>query len=119
MTTVVVSWSVLVVAIGQAPPPGAQEGDQRQPRLEYLKQRTAEFALYRGSDGKSPLPLKPEPVSHYSNPLGPSSDGATFLWLDGGRPVAALSLSLRSNPRNAVIRECTSFSATPLECRQK
>ena len=83
---------MLLAFIGQVPPPAGEGGEQRQQRLEYLKQRTADFALFRGPDAKTPLPLKPEPISHYSNPLGPSSDGATFLWLDLGRPVAVLSL---------------------------
>jgi len=55
----------------------------------------------------------------FSNPERESGtwDGATFLWLEGTKPVAAISYGIR-RPNNAVFREHTSFSATPLACRK-
>src|SRR5205085_10593172 len=58
-------------------------------------------------------------VLRYSNPESElSRDGAMFLWLVGARPVAAISLSIRSRPLNRAYYECTSFSSQPLECKR-
>lgn len=106
---------VAVVLCGQAPP---TEDARRQERLQYMKDRVAEFSLVRASSPQ-PLALKEEPVMRFSNPERESGtyDGATFLWLDGTRPVAAISYGIR-RPNDAVFREHTSFSATPLMCRK-
>ncbi len=45
-----------------------------------------------------------------------SLDGAMFVWLEGSRPVAAASFSVR-RLNNMLYRECTSFSSSPLESR--
>ena len=109
--------AVVSALMGQAPQQPAESGTSRQQQLQFLRSKAAEFELFRGPGGKTPLTLKAEPISRYTNWVGLSTDGATFLWLEGTRPVAALSLSLRTQPANSVYRECTSLSATPLECR--
>lgn len=86
--------------------------------MRFFKEKAAELGLFRGSKAKEPQPLLREPVLRYSNServIG-SLDGATFLWLEGARPLAAVSFSVR-RVGNAVYRECTSFSGMPLECR--
>jgi len=110
--------SILVVTVallGQALSP---EGAQREERLKYMKDRTAEFVLLCESS-KEPLSLKEEAIVRFNNPERESGtwDGATFLWLNGTKPVAAISYGIR-RPNNAVFREHTSFSATPLVCRK-
>jgi hypothetical protein len=82
-----------------------------------MEERAGEFSLLR-KDATDPLPLKKESVLRYSNPERDSGtwDGATFLWLDGPRPVAAISFGIR-RPKNAVFRELTSLVQSPLECR--
>jgi hypothetical protein len=107
---------ILIASFGQAPEAPAGIDANREQQMQFLKAQAAEFMVYRAADTKTPLSLKAEPVLRYSNPVGSSSDGATFLWLDGTLPVAAVSFSIR-RPNNAVYRECTSFSATPLDCR--
>lgn len=92
---------------------------ERQEQLAFFKQQAAELALYEASEAINPLPLHPEPVLRYTNAerdIG-SLDGATFLWLDGPRPIAAVSYSVR-RLRNEVYRECTSLSGSPLVCRK-
>lgn len=114
------SLAVLLATLGQAPDDLPASDAVRQEQMEYLKERATQLALYR-PDAEAPLPLTPQPVLRYSNNervnAGSSSDGATFLWLHGTLPVAAVSLSIR-RPNNPVYRECTSFSSTPLECRR-
>src|SRR5262245_9327523 len=107
-----------MAALGQ---PAAEElrPDQRLEQLQFFKAEVAELQLFRGAEAKEPQPLTPEPVLRYSNSereIG-SLDGATFLWLDGARPMAAVSLSIRKLNSDAY-RECTSFVGEPLACRR-
>jgi len=95
---------------------GADSSTARQARLDYLKSRAAECELFKQADRASPLTLSKDPLLRYSNPVRglKLSDGATFLWLDGARPLAAAAWSLRG-PGNAW-REFTSLAAEPLAC---
>jgi hypothetical protein len=105
--------SFLLLAQTAAPDEAA-----RQERLQFMQDRAAEFTLLR-EGATEPLPLKKEPVLRYSNPERDSGtwDGATFLWLDGNRPVAAISFGIR-HPKDAVFSELTTFIQTPLVCRK-
>jgi len=93
-----------------------QAESDRQDRLQFLKQKVVDLVLSRPA-GEEEFPLKAEAVLLYSNPEKETgtSDGATFLWLDGKRPVAAVSFSIR-RPENRAYRQLTSFSAKPLVC---
>jgi hypothetical protein len=88
----------------------------RQARLDYLKSRAAECELFKEGDCKSPLVLSKEALLRYTNPVRgiKLSDGATFLWLDGERPLAVASWSLRG--AGNVWREFTSLTDKPLAC---
>jgi hypothetical protein len=107
---------IVLASIAQAPPE-PEIVTVREEQMRYLKERAAQLRLYQQPDTQAPLKLTEQPVLRYSNWAGLSSDGATFLWLSGDRPVAAVSLSLR-RPNNAVYRECTSLWAKPLDCRE-
>jgi hypothetical protein len=110
------SLGTTALAQADAPPPAANE---RQEQLKFFRAQVAELGLFRGNDAQEKQPLSPEPVLRYSNSereIG-SLDGATFLWLHGARPIAAVSYSIRRMSSDAY-RECTSFSATPLVCRK-
>jgi hypothetical protein len=117
MCPTIISLTLLIAAIGQAavePPVGDAIREEKQ---RFLKEKSVELSLFQASNSNTPLPLYSRPVLFYSNPVGLSTDGATFLWLAGTRPVAAVSFSLR-RPNNAVYRECTSLWSRPLDCRQ-
>src|SRR5687768_3239990 len=75
----------------------------RQERLRFMKEKAANFSMSREASPDRPLVLKDEPILRFSNPERDSGtwDGATFLWLDGARPVAALCFGIR-RPNNAV-----------------
>jgi hypothetical protein len=52
-------------------------------------------------------------ILHYSNPISSATaEGATFLWLDGKRPMAAVSMSHRSGGQ--IFWELSSLSDDPL-----
>lgn len=92
----------------------------RSERLQFLQAKVAEFELSREGDPGATVPfaLTKAPVLRYSNVerLSGTTDGATFLWLEGTRPVAAVSFSIR-NPDEIVVRECTSFVDQKLICQ--
>jgi hypothetical protein len=110
----------LVVAV-LAQSPSEQEAAQsaRQERLQFIKERASRFTLARDGSPQQPLKLTDDPVLRYDIPERDNGtwDGGLFLWLEGGRPVAALCVGIR-RPNNAVARELTSFSATPLVCHR-
>src|SRR4051812_41903923 len=100
---------VAIGAVGQAPAKPSPDEMGRAERLVYLKAKAAEFSLYRES-ATEPLMLKEESVLRYSIPERDNGtwDGATFLWLENARPVAAVSLGIR-RPDDKVVFEHTSF----------
>ena len=106
-----IHWLMVAALCGQNPP--AQEADPlpgRTEQLKLFKEKAAEVELRRGPDAP-PLALTKEPVLRYSNAereIG-SLDGATFVWLEGARPVAVVSFSVRRQG-NSIYRECTSLS---------
>lgn len=102
-------------AVGQEPESAKEE---RKARLEFIKAKAAEFELFADDDRDKPLKLHDEPLLRYSNPVSVSlSEGATFLWLDGTRPVAAAAWSIRT-PGNA-FREFASLTERPMSCQRK
>jgi len=109
-------WVLLLIGQAAAEKPTEAE---RLSRLKFLKEKATEWSLYRGAGEAAAFQLTAEPVLRYANTerweLG-TSDGATFLWLDGTRPVAAISTSIR-RPNDLAHYECTSFNSGPLEGR--
>ena len=118
MSATLASLAFAMTMLTQVPPEAASADRDRQDRLRFMKEKAAEFTLYRES-AKEPLPLKEDPIVRFSIPERDNGvwDGATFLWLEGARPVAALSLGIR-RPDNGLFFEHTSFSSTPLVCRR-
>ena len=114
-------YSLCIVAgsLGQVEEVPSLSPEDRQEQLRFFKEQAGELALVRSDLAAKPFPLTAEPVLRYSNAerdIG-SLDGATFLWLDGTRPIAAVSYSIR-RLRNEAYRECTSFSDSPLVCQR-
>jgi hypothetical protein len=106
----------LAIVRADQTPEDADAPAARQARLDYLKSRAAECELFQAGDRSKPLVLTKEPLLRFSNPVRglKLSDGATFLWLDGQRPLAVATWSLRGEGN--VFREMTSLSAEPLSC---
>jgi hypothetical protein len=114
--SLVVLAACLATARSDDAPADADTPAARLARLEYLKSRAAECELFKEGKRDTPLARAKEPLLRYSNPVRGFnlSDGATFLWLDGERPLAVATWSIRG-PGN-VFREMTSLSAEPLSC---
>jgi hypothetical protein len=110
--------------VGAAEPgsPEAREGQtpsetESKRRVEFMKQELDHYSIAMADHREMPLSITPEAVLRYSNPVRTAfSDGAVFLWLNGDRPLAAAVLSIRNQGR--VVREFTSLTKRPLECRR-
>jgi hypothetical protein len=105
-------------SLGQMEELPALSPEDRAEQLRFFKEHAAELTLLPSATANKPFPLLTEPVLRYSNAerdIG-SLDGAAFLWLDGTRPIAAVSYSIR-RLRSEAYRECTSFADSPLVCR--
>lgn len=119
----VVSLALLVFlaasAVGQeTDPPGEDEANTRL-RREYLLDLARQYSLTTPPREQA-FSLTENALLFYSNPtkaLG-STHGSTFLWLDGARPVAACSFSIR-RPNDSVGLEFSSFFDGPLECHRE
>lgn len=109
---------LLASSVGAAQEESAdQSKDERQAQLQFMRERAEEFTLRRADSEEEPLKLSDDAVLRYTNPereLG-SSDGVTYLWLDGKRPMAVSSFSIR-RPDDSGRCEFTSFSDKPLRC---
>jgi hypothetical protein len=117
MSGILLAISLGPILILQLPANLTTAEDERQERLQYMKEKAAKFTLAREASPEDLLTLQGVPILRFSNPERDSGtwDGATFLWLDGTRPIAAICFGIR-RPNNAVFREHTSFSRTPLIC---
>ena len=81
----------------------------RQERLKHITERADSVELRTADEKPRGLKRLDRPVLRYTNPIRSSSaGGATFLWLDGQRPLAAASISIRDN--NNVVWEFTSLA---------
>jgi hypothetical protein len=112
-----IALAVMLAAIVQTPAEQPPNDASRQARLRFLIETANKLTLRDPSNKGAKFTRMEQPVLRYDNVIGLSTDGATFLWLDEKRPVAAISFSIRGRQGNAVYRECTSLWATPLECR--
>jgi hypothetical protein len=111
--------TLAVAILAQSPPEQETTQAARQERLQFFKERASRFTLTREASPQQLLTLTDDPVLRYDIPERDNGtwDGGLFLWLEGATPVAALCVGIR-RPNNAVVRELTSFSSTPLVCRR-
>jgi hypothetical protein len=83
-------------------------------RLQQMKQLVDDVSLETGEQPSKILTRMQHPVLRYTNPVTAEfGEGVLFLWLDGKRPVAAVSPSFRH--REAVYWELSSLSDSPLK----
>jgi len=100
-----------------ADPPASGTTEAEPTRLKEMQARIDALELTTlGADPRR-LQRSEHAILRYTNPLTAAmSQGATFLWLDGKRPLAAISLSYRAEGK--VWWELASLSDDPLELRQ-
>ncbi len=83
-----------------------------------LFQRHArEHAVRIGPDGKEDARMLPEPLLRWSQPVRGGDDGALYLWVREGRPVAVVSFFTYKWPdgRRVILHERHSLTTEPIE----
>lgn len=95
---------------------GTAVENESQQRQAFLAEQAREHVLSAVDNSKT-YELSASSVINYSNPTRErgSTDGCTFVWLDGKRPVAICSFSIR-RPDDLYF-EMTSFNKSALACR--
>jgi hypothetical protein len=111
-------WTALSTQSWAQEPPDSNDDEARKVRLEFMKEFRTEFKLFGNDRPEEPLPALDEPLVRWTNPIRNSfSDGALFLWLDGKRPVAMATVSIRGN--GGVWFESASLSPEALRCLRR
>ncbi len=97
----------------------ADDGENRkQRRLEFIRTTLTRLEVETTDDNARSLTLSAEPVLSYTNPVrSATGSGATFFVLDGVRPIAAVSASIRDGGK--AFREMTLLNDTPLEATRE
>ena len=109
---------LLSLAAAADDPTTGEHRRENQQRLEFMKAKLSEFQLEAEREPPLPLSLSTEPVLRWTNPLRfTESDGATFFWLLGSRPVAAATISIRD--QGQVFREFALLGDEPLVARRQ
>jgi hypothetical protein len=99
-------------------PINSNDDEARKVRLEFMKEFRTEFKLFGNDRPEEPLAALDEPLVRWTNPIRNSfSDGALFLWLDGKRPVATATVSIRGS--GGVWFESASLSPGALRCLRR
>jgi hypothetical protein len=99
--------------LGQAADAPKLDEQGRRERLETMKAVVDQVVLETAGESPKTLARSENPVLRYTNPVTSAfSEGALFLWLDGKRPIAAVSPSLRDN--GTIWWELSSLSEEPL-----
>jgi hypothetical protein len=104
--------------------PSGEEETLRRRRMELLESVAADFEIRKNEEGVEPLARSKAPILRWSNPVRDFvNDGLVFLWLDGKRPEAAVTVwarSLEADLRQGELwRECVTLSARPLVLRRE
>src|SRR5215471_10360846 len=94
------------------------DDEARKQRLEFMKSLRSEFELFNDRQTDEPLKVVDDPIQRFSNPIRNFfSDCGLFLWLDGKRPAAIASVSIRGS--GSVWFETASLYPQPLRCLRK
>jgi hypothetical protein len=121
MTSVVFAAAMLVPWVGRGES-DAQEDPVRKKRFEFLQQRVDQFEISFADDDRR-LSRGSQTILRWNNPVREfMNDGVTYLFLDGQRPHAVVTLWARSPEASLetgeIWREFVSISGPALTCRR-
>jgi hypothetical protein len=108
-------------APGQEPKPSRPAGEAKAKEQEkgkwvpLFERHAGEYKIT--VDGQGGAKRLPEPVLRWWQPVRGGDDGALYLWVDKGRPVAAITFFTFKWPdgNRAIVHERHSFAREPLE----
>jgi len=109
---------------GRADEPTRSEDSVRQKRLKLLQSRVDQFQIETADQDRGELQRGKQPILRWSNPVRDFvNDGVTYLFFEGERPQAVVTVWARSPEANLesgeVLREFVSLSGKPLICRRE
>lgn len=92
----------------------ADEGESvKQRRMAFIEAILDRFEVETADDSAKVLTLSAAPTLKFTNPVrSATGSGATYFWLDGARPLAAMSASIRDNGK--AFREMSLLQDIPL-----
>jgi hypothetical protein len=112
--------SCLLVSIISAVSAQEPKESARPEQVRLMQALAKEFEMRLAANRDTVLTVAESAALRYSNPVRELlSDGATFFYFDGPRPVAAVSLSIRGQPSDVrrVWAEASLVAPVPLLCR--
>lgn len=103
--------------------PAPADVSSREKRLEFLRSQTDRFQLAMAGQSQRVLQRGKQPILRWSNPVREYvNDGVTYLFFEGERPRAIVTVWVRSRESNLesgeLWREFVSLSGEPLSCRR-
>jgi hypothetical protein len=89
--------------------------------IPLFERHAGEYAIHVGPDAKENARRLDEPVLRWWQPVRGGDDGALYLWVRDGRPVAAVTFFTFKLPEGTrwVTHEHHSFAAEPVEATWK
>jgi hypothetical protein len=97
----------------EEPADSSSAAPERTRKFERMKELIDATVLESTDQPPKTFARSERAILHYSNPISSATaEGATFLWLDGKRPMAAVSMSFRA--AGQVFWELSSLSDGPL-----
>jgi hypothetical protein len=83
---------------------------------QMFRRHAASFEIVVAGSEDSPVKLGREPILNWSQPVRGGGDGAVFLWVQEGHPVALGTLFIwpTNDDRQAITHEMHSLSRSPL-----
>jgi hypothetical protein len=107
----VLVFSVVLIAAAQEQSAPQESGWQK-----LFRKQAAGYKVVIEGDGQGEVKLRPDPLLHWSQPVRGGSDGAVYLWVKGGRPIAIGTLFIwpMRNGKQGVSHELHSLWQQPL-----
>jgi hypothetical protein len=108
-----------LLAQAQAPAPKAAQ--EKGKWIPLFERHAGEYVVRAGLDAKEDARRLAEPVLRWWQPVRGGDDGALYLWVRDGRPVAAVTFFTFKLPEGTrwVTHEHHSFAAEPVEATWK
>jgi hypothetical protein len=103
----------LILSLPGQSPPDRDKSNGPAARLDVMKDSLARARVRADDDHGDSYRLRTDPILRFTNTVGDSRDGATFLWLGvGDRPAAAVQVFLKRD--GTWHQEWSSLSTSPL-----
>ncbi len=103
--------------LGMAQEAAAREKDAKGKWFPLLQRHAGEYDVHVGREADDRATMVAEPILRWSQPVRGGDDGALYLWVRQGRPVAVVSFFTYKWPTGlrVILHERHSLAAEPVE----